>query len=107
MAKRKYSAVVIILLVLLFIRFVGNIIPFVLSLDIGSLIVAIIYAIALWGVYTVKKWGYLVTVGFSIIDIILVAIIGGTLSTAFNFGAIAVDLVILVLAVIEYQKLKK
>jgi len=108
MGKRKYSDIVIVLLILLSVRFIGSIISFFPSLDTGSLIVAIIFIVAFLGVYAIKKWGYIVAVCSSIVDFSFTVILGTALYSALMLSAVvAVDLIILIFAIIEYQRFKK
>lgn len=107
MARKKFSAAAIVLLVLSFLRFAANAVAFALTSQPSSLVVAAVYLVAFWGIYKSRRWGYMLVAAYSIIDIGLVAILGGKLASGFNFGAVLVDLVILILAVMEIQKIKK
>lgn len=102
----KFTAITIILLILLTVRVLGqfsNVILGDLVLTVFSLIFASIYVIALIGIFLRKKWGVIVVVIISVLDIISVAITG--IGGAYAFGAIGVDLVLLFLAYKEYTRL--
>ena len=124
MEKRKFSTQTLALIVLLAVRFLGNVvyvIYFLSTYGILSFILTtasktsetifllspfpIFYFIALWGIYRSKKWGYSIAVVMTIIDILFVR--SGFLSSASSVGAAIVDLIILILAVMEYQKFFK
>ena len=65
------------------------------------------YGVALYGVLTKKMFGYLVAVGISAVDVIFAVMLatGSALATA--VGASVVDVLIIVLAYLEYRKMKK
>lgn len=103
----KRSVAYIALLVLVGIRLVTNAAITIVVPNIATAATALIYAVSFWGIYKKRGWGYLVALGFSIVDIAFVALAGGLLAGAFSLGAVAVDLLILILAILEYQKLRK
>ena len=109
MAKRKpgMNVLGIVLLILLVMRFVSNLLGLLLGIDLLVLALVAAYGVALYGVLTKKMFGYLVAVGVSAVDVIFAVMLatGGALAAA--VGSSVVDVLIIILAYLEYQKMKK
>ena len=100
--KMKYSSSAIFLIALLIMRTIGQFFsifwllpkynnPIAISILIGFTC-AIVYLIALAGIAMRTKWGLVMTIFIAVFDIICLSIVG------FNLGAVAVDLILIILA---------
>lgn len=103
---KKKNIILIILIALLAIRVIGNFIGAVISPDTFFLAVqaifAVIYLLALIGTIKRKKWGLILIFIAAGIDLISALFIGGFS----GLGAGIVDVVLIVLAYLEYRKLQ-
>ena len=103
--KKKFDFTAILLLVILTIRCISQII-IVLFLSDSAVsavifsIFSVVYFIALTGIFMRQKWGLILVMLVAAIDIAFALINGG----AEGFGAGVVDLILLFLGYIEYER---
>ena len=104
--KKKYDTVTIALIILLGIRLAGQVFFAILSFsDVISLVIyfftAVLYFIALVGVFMKERWGSVMSAIIGIIDIIFASVlmVGST-----AFGTVIFDLVMILLAYGEYKQ---
>lgn len=103
--KKKFNAITIILVIILLVRLIAQVVSAAAS-QTGAFLVsfsvfAILYLIALSGVYIKQKWGSILVIALAVIDILFAFIESG----AFGFGAGVVDLALLFLGYKEYEQL--
>lgn len=100
------NSITIIVLVLLFIRFFGQIIGLFFSQDIYYLIsfsfFALLYLVSIIGIFLKKKWSIVLTISLAIIDALVAFYDGGSV----GLGAGIFDLILLILAYDMYKKKK-
>jgi hypothetical protein len=64
------------------------------------LALVLVYAVSLFGVAKQKRWGFILTIVISAIDLFSALVIGG----AKGVGAEIFDMIVLVLAILELRK---
>ena len=106
--QKKLSTISMILIVLVAIRIIGQIAGIFVSLE--DIILAssytfftLYYIISLLGVISRKKWGPIMIIIISILDMVSVPFVA---EVAAMIGALVFDIVLLVVAIKQYKELK-
>ena len=99
-SNKSISLTYLLVLILVGIRIFGQILGLVYGIT-TALVFLVLYLVALYGVYCKRKWGFILVMIISLVDLGWALYMGGS----FGIGAGIVDIILLVSALVEYQKL--
>ena len=101
--KKKFSTIVMVILMLLGLRIFGQVESLMNALSIGALVMFCIYLAAMIGVWGRKPWGDILCVVVGIIDAAMTLMFT---QGANRVGAVVVDLLLVYLAFEDYRRIR-